>query len=284
MITSIDHLVVRVDDLNQAIADYTTLGFTVVPGGEHADGITHNALIILADGIYIELIGFKQSATDHRWWREGAHSEGLIDFALLPGAIEQDILAATKHGVLISGPHPGGRMRPDGQQIEWKSAWTDTPDLPFLCGDVTPRGLRVPEGMMRRHANGTKGLADITILVHDLYTSIVRYRALLGVADGEQRVMSSGAALQPTVEQWHIAGLGFSFARFRLGRSSITLAAPANLVRNGLAGDILHDHLETWGAGPFAFALCVEQSKSTSLLDTSLTHGTRIEMVPEKPS
>jgi hypothetical protein len=31
--------------------------------------------------------------------------------------------------------------------------------LPFWCGDVTPRSLRVPEGAHRQHANGVQGIA-----------------------------------------------------------------------------------------------------------------------------
>ena len=39
-IRSIDHIVILVSDLDQAVADYTELGFTVVRGGEHHGGAT----------------------------------------------------------------------------------------------------------------------------------------------------------------------------------------------------------------------------------------------------
>ncbi|MFW6075058.1 MAG: VOC family protein, partial [Chloroflexota bacterium] len=38
MIQGIDHLVILVDELERAIQDYTSLGFTVVPGGKHPRG------------------------------------------------------------------------------------------------------------------------------------------------------------------------------------------------------------------------------------------------------
>ncbi len=66
MIKGIDHVVILVKDLAQATADYTELGFTVVPGGEHSDGASHNALIAFADGSYIELFAFKREAPEHR--------------------------------------------------------------------------------------------------------------------------------------------------------------------------------------------------------------------------
>jgi hypothetical protein len=58
MSLSLDHLVIRVEDLEQTITDFDSLGFTVQRGGTHADGSTHNALIGLADGSYFELIAF----------------------------------------------------------------------------------------------------------------------------------------------------------------------------------------------------------------------------------
>ena len=58
MIQSIDHIVILVRNLEEAIADYTALGFTVTPGGVHADGATHNALVPFDDGSYLELIAF----------------------------------------------------------------------------------------------------------------------------------------------------------------------------------------------------------------------------------
>lgn len=53
MIRSIDHIVILVGDLAAAVADYTERGFTVIPGGAHPSGATHNALVAFADGAYL---------------------------------------------------------------------------------------------------------------------------------------------------------------------------------------------------------------------------------------
>ena len=53
-----DHLVILVGELEDAIASYEELGFRVTPGGEHADGLTRNALVPFADGTYLELVAF----------------------------------------------------------------------------------------------------------------------------------------------------------------------------------------------------------------------------------
>ena len=66
MLTRLDHLVILVDDLDLAAADYERLGFAVTLGGEHADGLTRNALIPFDDGSYFELVSFldPQDLTD----------------------------------------------------------------------------------------------------------------------------------------------------------------------------------------------------------------------------
>lgn len=179
---SIDHVVILVHNLAVATEDYTELGFTVTPGGTHTDGTTENALVAFADGSYFELIVFMRAAPDHQWWRHVAHGEGLIDWALLPSDITADIAAASARGLAYSGPTPGGRLRPDGQELRWQTGRPATPDLPFLCADLTPRALRVPGGAARTHANGMLGIAQITVAVADLAASSARYQALLGSA------------------------------------------------------------------------------------------------------
>lgn len=180
MIQGIDHIVILVPDLDQATEKYTSLGFTVVPGGEHTGGQSHNALVAFADGSYLELIAFKGPIPrDHFFYREGV-TEGLITYALLPGDIEADNVAARERGIAYAGPRPGGRLRPDGTRLEWQIATPPGHDLPFLCGDVTPRELRVPGGDVHKHKNGATGISTLTVSVKNVAESAQRYTALLG--------------------------------------------------------------------------------------------------------
>src|SRR5436190_17210576 len=172
----IDHVVILVNDLQAASADYTALGFTVTPGGEHADGLTHNALICFADGSYLELIAFKGRAPESHFFYRGEGYEGLVTFALLPDDINRVISSARQRSLDLQGPIPGGRLRPDGTRIEWQTARPPSRDLPFLCADVTPRELRVPSGLGTQHANGILGIDSITVQVRDLRASTERYR------------------------------------------------------------------------------------------------------------
>lgn len=258
MIRGIDHVVVLVHDLARASEDYTSLGFTVVPGGEHADGATHNALVSFADGSYIELIAFRRPAPGHFFHREHG-LEGLVTFALLPGNTSEDIEAARQRGLDINGPTSGGRVRPDGRELRWELGRSSTPDLPFLCGDVTPREWRVPGGEATVHTNGTTGIATVTVAVNDIEESARRYRALLGTEP----------ALRVTQEQpfAHVAA-------FHVGEATIALIQP------GSGPGPMRDYLEVRGEGPYTLALRAGKYARTGDLDISRTHDARITLIP----
>ncbi len=250
MILAIDHLVILVGDLAEAVEDYEALGFHVSPGGEHVDGATHNALVSFADGAYLELLAFKRDALEHRWWRHSAAGEGLIDFALLPGAIEADVAAARSRGLPMVGPFPGGRERTDGVRLEWQTALAEAPELPFLCGDVTPRDLRVP--LPGRHNNGVTGLFRVTVAVRDVEASAARYAALLGQA--------------PLVEPGR--------RLFKLGGSYIALQEPGAATLENAA---VEARLERRGEGIASVALRRDNFASVPrTLDLDLAHGVRL--------
>lgn len=195
----LDHVVIAVRDLERAVSRYTDAGYTVISGGRHPGRNTSNALVVFEDGAYLELIAYSAPSPDERWWRElDAHGDGLVDFALMPLDLPAVVAQAQARGLTdITGPLPGGRVRPDGERVVWQTARQAHHDLPFLCADITPRVLRVPEGEQRRHPNGASGLAEVTVAVADVPASLARYRAFLGddaVQNGD--VMLEGARVR----------------------------------------------------------------------------------------
>ncbi|EPQ58673.1 hypothetical protein GLOTRDRAFT_73225 [Gloeophyllum trabeum ATCC 11539] len=160
----------------QAAEQWQKLGFTVVPGGTHADGLTANALVVLRDGAYVELVSFARAPCSHPW---GSKRPGWIDYAFLGSSarsVAQIVNARAREegsGVVYEGEVRGGRERPDGRAVEWvitaprgagrRGVW------PFFCGDVTPRGWRVPlepEGNAV-HENGAVGVAHVRVLAEE---------------------------------------------------------------------------------------------------------------------
>ncbi|MFM0504768.1 VOC family protein [Paraburkholderia caffeinilytica] len=264
----LDHIVIRVHDLTRTIEDFTALGFTVQQGGTHADGVTHNALIGFADGSYIELIAFLQAAPQRRWWNVGQrHGDGFVDYALLPSSVGAVIDAAHGRGLQYDGPQAGGRVRPDGARLEWQTGRPQTSDLPFLCGDITPRHLRVAEGVVRDHANGVRGVASLTVAVDDLKASLQRYRALLGVSEQETRVVA-------------LPGLGAVSATVWVGDTPIVLLSPVNVDASRVTteGAALRRQLVTRGEGVFGVALRADGNAEPRVLDRDRTHGAWFEI------
>lgn len=261
MSLSLDHLVILVPDLATAITGYTALGFTVVPGGTHADGATHNALVVLADGSYLELIAFLRDAPQHRWGGHAARGHsGFIDFALLPlPDVGSVVAAAAARGLAYQGPSDGGRLRPDGERLAWQIGTPPSAALPFLCGDVTPRALRVPEGLVRQHANGVTGIAALTVAVGDITVARGHYAALLG---------------QPG-ELLPLTGLGLAQARFNLGGAALLLVGPA-AGAHGPAAQALHTALGGRAAGVIGLAL---HGPAAAMLPQTQTHGAPMEIV-----
>ena len=81
MALTLDHIVIAVKDLEQTITDYRALGFNVLQGGEHPGRPTYNALVVLADGAYFELIAWRSPSPGDRWWELlNQHGDGIVDF------------------------------------------------------------------------------------------------------------------------------------------------------------------------------------------------------------
>jgi hypothetical protein len=201
MITGIDHIVVLVNDLPDAMDDYGRLGFTVELGGEHPGG-THNALVAFADGTYLELIAFKEPDQPHThpWYDALRHGEGLVAFALGSSDLAAEAEAIRARGLAVDGPDDGSRLRPDGVRLAWRNASAGTGprgrQRPFLIEDVTPRALRVASGALARHANSVTGVIDVTLAVANVATAAADLAAILGVEpptpreDGETRMVT----------------------------------------------------------------------------------------------
>ena len=199
----LDHIILIVSDLQVASQQFSQLGFSVIPGGVHSGGMTHNALVPFPDGTYLELLSTTRSsrlkflflvkrlrllslyigddtAINQRLIGNMASGIGMADFCMLSGDLEKEISLLRTRGVLTTDPIPGGRVRPDGQEIAWRTSVPRSLDLPFLIDDQTARDQRVPSVANDFHENGILGISGLAILVSNLVESMSRYRALLG--------------------------------------------------------------------------------------------------------
>ncbi|KAI5117251.1 hypothetical protein M0805_006414 [Coniferiporia weirii] len=196
----------------ETVERWKALGFKVTPGGRHADGLTENALVILSDASYVELISFTHPPEDypvgsperavrdaHLWGKKGP---GWIDFSFLgfglsnvapstsSGGSEAEVdlakfinarSANEGSGVEYEPTVTGGRLRADGAEIRWQIAAPNAAKhgrgvLPFYLGDLTERGIRVPVSEDTTvHPNTVKGVAQLRLFTPpSAYHDIVR--------------------------------------------------------------------------------------------------------------
>ena len=197
MPTRLDHLVILVGDLEEAIGDYGRLGFGVAPGGEHADGLTRNALVPFRDGTYLELVAFvdPEDGRDNVWgWRGFLPRGGLVDYCAASDGLRADAERLRGLGFGVNDLGEGGRRLPDGQEIRWRSAGIRQEGrvLPFLIEDLTPRERRVPGGPATDHPNGATGISRLEISSADPGKARRRLAALTGAPPGALELGACG--------------------------------------------------------------------------------------------
>ena len=123
--TRLDHVVYGVPDLEIGIEDLAkALGVTPAPGGRHESIGTHNAILPLKGGQYLELIARDPSRPDPPlgipWGLDSLGEPGLITWA----AATRDIDAAVEQAK-NAGYDPGtaidvARATPEGEQLTWR--------------------------------------------------------------------------------------------------------------------------------------------------------------------
>jgi hypothetical protein len=200
VLSRLDHLVVLVRDLELASADYERLGFAVTPGGEHADGLTRNALVPFEDGSYFELVAFldPEDTRDNIWgWRRFLPHEGLIDYCVASDDLESDASRLESLGFEVDGPDDGGRRLPDGTEIRWRTARIRQEGrlLPFLIEDLAPRELRAPGGPAASHPNGATGISRLEVSAPDPEQAATSLAALVDITDDADACVRLGACV-----------------------------------------------------------------------------------------
>jgi hypothetical protein len=245
--------VILVRDLDRAVRGYEELGFTATPGGEHADGLTRNALVPFEDGSYLELVAFMdlEDPRDNVWgWRAFLPSGGgLIDYCAASDDLRADALSLQERGFEVDGPTDGGRRLPDGTEIRWRVARIrqDGRLLPFLIEDVTPRSLRVPGGSAAEHPNGATGIAHLEFVARDARAAARSLATLIGAPEEPLRL--GACTLSPVPAEQELG------ARSRLGSA---------------------------GSGPLVVGLAAGGSGGAEELDRRLSGGVGIRLLREE--
>lgn len=190
MLTAIDHIIIGVNNLEQASAQFSQkLGLAVSGGGRHPTGGTANRIIVIGD-TYLELIAVHAPAEAQQSMLDRlAMHEGYLNFVLASDDIEVDSKTIADRGVLIVGPTPGSLRAADGRTRGWSRTNIEHPDLaqhyPFVIQhDSTGEERRFrlagwtnpPE-----HPLGVTQVRSATIAVADLTEATQRFQHIYGL-------------------------------------------------------------------------------------------------------
>lgn len=191
----LDHIIIFVPDLRDAISTFSSLGFNVVSGGEHQ--VTENALIVFEDQTYLELLALKPSRSrkyirfaaltgilkmiagtkmDMGWrlmpWVTRKY--GSIDWCMRVKDVEQTLEHWEGNELINLGHQEFSRKRPDGQTAKWILGSLKDVDLPFLLSDVSGMHLRI-SAPTAPHPNGVTGINKVWIATKNMPQAIRRF-------------------------------------------------------------------------------------------------------------
>lgn len=261
----LDHIIFAVADRIEAGQDFAKLGFKSVIGGTHGDGNTHNKLIVLKDGVYLELCAptDKNSLNIHHedngenWLYIYNAGEGYAGYAILTDHIDDVEDRVRSGGYPVNENKGSGRVLPDGREPKGKSVTIIDKRYPAIVQDVTPRNWRVPSANGETdHPNGVTGVSSMVALVHDLEEGARRYEDLLGVQP------QTGSFVE-----------GAETADFQIDGAFITIAAPTDTHSE------VYKEITKRGEVPYIIRLKTTRKDRIGLLDLNTTRFARIELV-----
>lgn len=238
MNAALDHVVVVVDSLAGASKAFREAGFVVTPVGRHESLGTENALIVFADGTYLELVATRErgereslrelrgtegwerhlheaSAVGRRFLPALAGPDGVADFALRAEKLDRVAQESRRRMFVMTGPVAFGRERPDGMRVEMKLLIPAEPWLPFLIEDRTPISARIPDDpAARAHPNGALGLGRVTVRTPAIGSAALayadRFEASLSIRAGGESEVAFGGIRLALVEGERLGACGVS--------------------------------------------------------------------------
>jgi catechol 2,3-dioxygenase-like lactoylglutathione lyase family enzyme len=242
MFTRIDHVMICVPDLPQAITQYSKLGFNIYPGGMHPGKGTHNAIAFNRDD-YIELLAVHDDAEQSAAAAvPGSADAGLAEFIAVGGGLRYivlqsddlaaDVAAMRSRGVDVGDATEGGRRTPDGQTLRWKVAVPGggNPLPVFFIEHLTPLAARRRQASAGgEHSNAVYGIERAYIVTHDAAAAAATYAKVLGVP-------------QPPLQKGTV--IMSDMAVFQVGPTGLGIVQP-------YAPGPAADALERRGPGPF---------------------------------
>jgi hypothetical protein len=119
----VDHILLGINDLDRGIAAFEQVtGVRPVYGGKHPGG-THNALVSLGDGLYLEILALQPNSKSSGSF---AGLDALRTLTPIGWAVSSNDIADLRKrldaaGMPLSEPSAGSRVTPAGATLSWQS-------------------------------------------------------------------------------------------------------------------------------------------------------------------
>ncbi|MCW5734228.1 MAG: VOC family protein [Enhydrobacter sp.] len=168
-VKGLDHVVVMVDGIDAAEAQYARLGFQVQPRGFHKKLGTANHLMVF-DTDYFEILGIVEdtpfNAERREWLKDGG---GLANVALATDGADLAFDAFKASGLNPDAPlffdravEIAGKI----EQAQFRTVRIPKTNMPvvgfFVCEHITPQFVYRAE--WAKHPNGARGIAGVTVI------------------------------------------------------------------------------------------------------------------------
>ena len=195
MLTSIDHIVLAVPDLDAAAAELEArTGLRATGGGRHEALGTANRLVWFGDS-YAELLAIVDPERANDSWlgvpaaAALARGESFVTWAIRSDSLDADIRAARATGARFGDPLAGERTRDDGRTVRWRLALPGQlgpAELPFLIerdeasAEWTPAD-RSARSIESHPVGGPARLDVLELPTADVPATILRYLRTYGI-------------------------------------------------------------------------------------------------------
>jgi catechol 2,3-dioxygenase-like lactoylglutathione lyase family enzyme len=183
----IDHVLIGVEELEDARSVYEKLGFTTTPRGSHIGWGTANYCIMFEED-YIELLGIVDSTLETNGLDTALaeRGEGLLGVALASDDPETTHQSLVEDGLEPSElltlkrklELPDGDVLPEFKLIRLTSSAGLTAKNLFICHHLTPELVRQPDWV--KHLNGAKYINSVVVVVDNPGELTSYYQRLCG--------------------------------------------------------------------------------------------------------
>ena len=272
MLTGIDHIIIGVNDLEEASQVFgQKLGLIPSGGGRHPFGGTANRIIVIGD-TYLELITVEEAAEAQQSMLDRlAKGDGYLNFVLGSDNIEADSEAMHARGVSVLGPNAGALNSAEGRSRGWQRTDIEHPDLtqhyPFLIQHDSigeERRFRLAGWQdPPTHPLGALKVLSTTLVVENLEEATRRFQNIYGL---EPSIQFSGKH-----EGWDALLVSFplSGGSNRPGQSfELAMPLPINIDPANLQGHLpetgaLAAYLQRYGESLCRITLAVADLPAT---------------------